>query len=87
MVDNWNDPDIMKEDNWRREFYLGLQHQPEARKWLIDESAFAEKLALAPRSFVLASYRYETTLTTQYKLRVIARTQKNLLLTNAPPQQ
>jgi hypothetical protein len=81
VVDNWNDPDIMKEDNWRREFYLGLQNQPDARKWLIDESAFANKLQEAgARIFVLSSYRNEQELTSRFGLHVIARTKKNLLL-------
>lgn len=83
VVDNWNDPEIMKEDNWRREFYLGLQNQPEARNWLIDENAFAEKLQINKRTFVLSSYRNEKELTARYGLHVIARTKKNILLASA----
>lgn len=80
VIDNWNDPNIMKEDNWRREFYLGLQSQPEARNWLIDDNTFAEKIKTASRIFVLSSYRNEQELTARYGLHVIARTKKNILL-------
>ncbi|HQQ63622.1 MAG TPA: glycosyltransferase family 39 protein [Pseudomonadales bacterium] len=80
VVDNWNDPEIMKEDNWRREFFLGLQNQPEARNWLIDENAFAARLQSSARIFVLSSYRNEQTLVSRYGLHVIARTKKNILL-------
>jgi len=85
VVDNWDDPEILNEDTWRREFYLGLNHQPEAREWLIDDSRFAELLAqqLSEKNshlFVLARSREEQTLTARYDLRVIARDKKNILL-------
>ncbi len=80
VVDDWTDPEIMKEDNWRREFYLGLQNQPEAREWLIDEAAFAARLQSHQRIFVLASARYEQDLLSRYGLKLVARTDKAVLL-------
>ena len=34
VVDHWDDPRLMERDNWRREFYLGLQEDAGARAWL-----------------------------------------------------
>lgn len=44
VVDDWTDPNIVKIDNWRREFYFALQDQPEARGWLLDDAGFAALL-------------------------------------------
>lgn len=34
VVDDWDDARLMERDNWRREFYLGLQEDAGARAWL-----------------------------------------------------
>jgi 4-amino-4-deoxy-L-arabinose transferase-like glycosyltransferase len=34
VVDQWEDARLMERDNWRREFYLGLQEDQGARAWL-----------------------------------------------------
>jgi hypothetical protein len=80
VVDDWDAPEIMAEDNWRREFFLGLRDQPEARRWLIDEARFAELLATHPHTFVLVRSRDEAYLAKRYGLRTIAHEKKNALM-------
>ena len=83
IVDNWRDPDILKQDDWRREFYLNLAHQPEARDWLIDENKFADLLARqkpGERIFVLARARDAQRLMARYPLSVLRRAGKQVLL-------
>jgi 4-amino-4-deoxy-L-arabinose transferase-like glycosyltransferase len=84
VVDDWNDPQIMEEDNWRREFYIGLNNhngaQQDAHQWLIDENRFAAMLNEPTRTFVLARARDERELVRRYGLRVAARTGKNILM-------
>lgn len=80
VVDDWNDPAIMQTDNWQREFYLGLQKQPEARAWLVDEAAFNRQLEDNPRVFVLATKGDAEYLVQRRGLRIIARTGKHVLL-------
>lgn len=54
VVDDWQDPDIVKTDNWRREFYFALRDQPEAREWLLDATAFKTLLAGPRPVYVIA---------------------------------
>ncbi|HEY9104739.1 phospholipid carrier-dependent glycosyltransferase [Chitinimonas sp.] len=56
VVDDWQDPEIVKTDNWRREFYFALRDQPEAREWLLDAAAFKALLA-GPRSVYVIARR------------------------------
>lgn len=80
VADDWSDPAIMQTDNWQREFYIGLQKQPEARAWLVDEATFNRQLEENPRVFVLATKGDGEYLVQRKKLRIIARTQKHVLL-------
>ncbi|MDB6063599.1 MAG: dolichyl-phosphate-mannose-mannosyltransferase family protein [Verrucomicrobiaceae bacterium] len=83
IVDDWKNPAILQEDNWRREFYLGLQNQPEANNWLIEEAEFAHLLSTQNRVFVMARMRDEKHLAEQYGLKVIRRDKKNVLMATA----
>lgn len=80
IVEDWDNKFILDDDNWRREFYLGLQHQPEARQWLIDEQNFAELLKRQHRIFVFANNHDRDAILQKYPLRVLATTKVNSLL-------
>ena len=83
VVDDWNNVDILKDDDWRREFYLGLQHQPEARAWLIDDDAFARRLRErkpGQRIFVLARGRDAERLVARFALHKVESYRKQVLL-------
>lgn len=56
VVDRWDDPTLMDRDNWRREFYLGLQDHPEARGWLRLERDLPRLLASDQPYFLLVRY-------------------------------
>ncbi len=80
FVDDWHDKRILEKDNWRREFYLGLENQPEARGWLINEKAFSALLSQPGRLFVFADIYDVPILQSRHPFRVVAQTKKNALL-------
>ncbi|MES2919029.1 MAG: glycosyltransferase family 39 protein [Pseudomonadota bacterium] len=58
VVDHWDDPRLMDRDNWRREFYLGLQEDARARGWLRLKTELPALLA-DPTPFFLIVRRAE----------------------------
>lgn len=59
VVDRWQDPALMQRDNWRREFYIGLQQDPaRARRWLRPESELPALLH-DPRPYFLLVRHHE----------------------------
>jgi len=80
VVEDWSNPEILKDDNWRREFYFGLQDQPEAKAWLIDESEFSAFLKNHSRVFIFARKKDVKAIEKKYALRAIGETEKNVLL-------
>jgi len=82
IVDDWDDKSILNDDNWRREFYFGLQHQPEAREWLISEQDFSALLKKHRRVFVFASQHDLANIQKKYKLEIIAQTENSVLLSS-----
>jgi len=80
VVEDWSNPEILKDDNWRREFYFGLQDQPEAKEWLIDETDFYVFLKTHTRVFVFARKKDLGMIEKKYSLKIISQTEKNVLL-------
>ena len=83
VVEDWNDERILQDDDWRREFYLGAQHHPETRDWLIDEQTFAQRLRNREpqqRIFILARKREVQKLTQLYGLHELQSAGKQTLL-------
>jgi 4-amino-4-deoxy-L-arabinose transferase-like glycosyltransferase len=56
VVDRWDDPSLMARDNWRREFYIGLQQDATARAWLKTERELPALLARREPYFLLVRY-------------------------------
>jgi hypothetical protein len=82
IVDDWDDKNILNDDNWRREFYFALQHQPEAREWLISEQDFSTLLKTHRRVFVFASQHDLANIRKKYALEILAQTENSVLLSN-----
>lgn len=80
VVSDWQAPDILKADNWRREFYFALQRQSEAAHWLIDEPGFARLLQDHPRVYVFAGNAQAQELVNRYALRRMDETGSATLL-------
>lgn len=43
VVYDWHNTDITQLDNWARDFYFGVQHDPATRAWMISPSAFLQE--------------------------------------------
>jgi 4-amino-4-deoxy-L-arabinose transferase-like glycosyltransferase len=43
VVYNWNQPNIMRSDSWKRQLYFGMKYKPEAHKWLINYNTFWQR--------------------------------------------
>ena len=80
VVDQWDDPEIPRNDNWRREFYLALTHQPEARAWLLDDRGFEELLQGGKPVYVLTRDFRVQELTSRHAVRLVARVGRYALL-------
>ncbi len=40
IVTDWDNPDIMQYDNWKRELIYGIKTQPKSRQWMLNEEQF-----------------------------------------------
>jgi 4-amino-4-deoxy-L-arabinose transferase-like glycosyltransferase len=80
VVDDWTDPNIVKVDNWRREFFFALRDQPEARGWLLDEAGLANLLAGPKSVFVVVNTDLVDDLKQRYRLVEVNRTPKFVVL-------
>ncbi|MCD6060629.1 MAG: arnT 3, partial [Moraxellaceae bacterium] len=86
VVDRWDDPALMQRDNWRREFYLGLQDQPGARAWLKLESELPALLAQPQPYFFYVRYPELAYIRARYPtLHEWGRFDRVVLLGNRPP--
>ncbi len=54
VADDWGDPRIAEQDNWRRELWLGLRRRPEAAAWMVTPARFREMCGARDRCFVVA---------------------------------
>lgn len=43
IVSDWDNPNIVKHDNWRRELYYGIQANPASRQWMINPTQFWQR--------------------------------------------
>lgn len=80
VVSEWQARDILKADNWRREFYFALRRQPEAGRWLIDEPGFARLLDGHPRVYVFSDPAQAAELARRYNLAPVGKTRSTTLL-------
>lgn len=88
VVDRWDDPALMQRDNWRREFYLGLQDQPQARQWLKLESELPALLAQRRPYFFIVRYpELQQILARHRGLYSWGRFDRVVLLSNRPPPE
>lgn len=53
VVDDWRNPALMARDNWRREFYIGLQQDASARRWLALEEELPSLLRSGKPFFLI----------------------------------
>ena len=53
VVDDWDDPEIPHQDNWRRELWLGLRWRPEAAAWMISPERYRSLCGPGARCFTL----------------------------------
>ena len=83
VVDDWNDPNIIKVDNWRREFRFALNDQPEASYWLLDEDGFAKLLSGPHPVFVVADANKAPMLAAHYAMQVLLETSSFVVLTRS----
>jgi len=78
----------MQRDNWRREFYLGLQDQPQARQWLKLESELPALLAQRRPYFFIVRYpELQQILARHRGLYSWGRFDRVVLLSNRPPPE
>ncbi|WP_374352601.1 phospholipid carrier-dependent glycosyltransferase [Chitinimonas sp.] len=80
VVDDWTDPNIVKVDNWRREFFYALKDQPEARGWLLDEAAFAALLRGPRPVMVVLTSDLADEVQRRYQLQEVSRTPRFVVL-------
>lgn len=84
IVADWNSPDVVKKDNWRRELWNGMASQ-KTDAWLLDEKTFWKKWSGKNRLFVFLNTNYFNQFeshTKQYYL--LGRYNDIVLLSNKP---
>lgn len=88
VVDRWDDPSLMERDNWRREFYIGLQQDASARAWLKTERELPALLAQRERYFLLVRYPELAHVRALHPgLHEWGRFDRVVLLSNVPPRR
>jgi len=84
VVADWQSPDIIKKDNWRRELWNGIASQ-KTDHWLLDEEAFWKKWHSKNRLFVFLNANYMGQFETHTKdYYLVGKYNEIMLVSNKP---
>ena len=85
VVENWDNPAVVTDDNWRREI-SNKMHAPSARQWLITENIFWKQWHSQQRMFVVLEKNdlQQFLSRANHRFYFITEYQDTYLLTNRP---